>query len=87
MTDTSAKAGTPAQTRMRLLALTIAVLACLPASTIGAQNQSATLRVQVRGPEGPVEDAEVVVAGTTQRTDAAGTTTLVAVPVQSKSPS
>ena len=45
-----------------------------------AQSQTATVRVQVRASEKPVEDAEVVVAGTTHRTDAAGTTTIVTVP-------
>ena len=57
----------------------------LSASTIAAQNQTATLRVQVRAREKPVEDAEVVVAGTTHRTDAAGTTTVSPPPAPSKS--
>ena len=65
---------------MRWLVLTITVLVCLPASTIRAQDQVATLRVQVRASERPVEDAEVVVAGTTHRTDAAGTTTITTKP-------
>ena len=65
---------------MRLLVLTITVLVCFPPATIGAQNQTATVRVQVRASEKPVEDAEVVVAGTTHRTDAAGTTTIITVP-------
>jgi PII-like signaling protein len=65
---------------MRSLVLTIAVLVCFPPPRIGAQNQTATVRVQVRTSEKPVEDAEVVVAGTTHRTDAAGTTTIITVP-------
>jgi outer membrane receptor for ferrienterochelin and colicins len=64
---------------MRSLVLTIAVLVCLPPVTLGAQNQTATVRVQVRASEKPVEDAEVVVAGITYRTDAAGTTTIITV--------
>ena len=45
-----------------------------------APNQTGTIRIQVRAAEKPVEDAEVVVAGATSRTDAAGTTTVVTVP-------
>ena len=59
---------------------TMAVLVCLSPVTFGAQNQTATVRVQVRSSEKPVEDAAVVVAGTTHRTDAAGTTTISIVP-------
>jgi outer membrane receptor for ferrienterochelin and colicins len=65
---------------MRSLVFTIAVLACLPAVTLEAQNQTATVRVQVRASEKPVEDAEVVVAGTTHQTDAAGATTIITLP-------
>ena len=65
---------------MRLLVLTIVVLVCRLPATIRAQNPSATIRVQVRASDKPVEDAEVVVAGKTLRTDAAGTTTITAVP-------
>ena len=65
---------------MRSLMLMIGVLVCYPAATLGAQNQTATVRIQVRASEKPVEDAEVVVADTTHRTDAAGTTTIVTVP-------
>src|SRR4029453_784593 len=39
-----------------------------------------TVRVQVRAADKPVEGAEVVVAGTTHRTDSTGTTTIVTVP-------
>lgn len=40
----------------------------------------ATVRIHVRAAEGLVEGAEVVVAGTTHRTDAAGRTTIVTAP-------
>jgi len=65
---------------MRSLVLTITVLVCFSSVTFGAQNQTATVRVQVRASEKPVEDAEVVVAGTTHRTDAAGATTVITLP-------
>jgi iron complex outermembrane receptor protein len=65
---------------IRLHVLTIAVLVCLLPATIEAQNQSATIRVQVRASEKPVEDAEVVVAGATHRTDAGGAATIVTLP-------
>src|SRR3954468_19257241 len=65
---------------MRLLVLTVIVLACSLTATISAQNQSATIRVQVRASDKPVEDAEVIVAGTTLRTDATGTTTIINIP-------
>jgi outer membrane receptor for ferrienterochelin and colicins len=65
---------------MRLMVLVITVLVCVPLVTFGAQNRTATLRVQVRAAEKPVEDAEVVVAGTTRRTDAAGAATVITVP-------
>ena len=68
----------PAEMCMRLLVSTILVLVCCLPATIGAQTPSATLRVQVRASDKPVEDAEVVVAGKTLRTDAAGTTTITA---------
>jgi hypothetical protein len=58
----------------------LVVLVCYPTATIGAQNQAATVRIQVRASEKPVEDAEVVIAGTTHRTGADGTTTVVTVP-------
>jgi iron complex outermembrane receptor protein len=65
---------------MRLLVLTINVLVYFPPVTLGAQNQTATMRVQVRAAEKPVENAEVLVAGTTHRTDAAGAATIITVP-------
>jgi outer membrane receptor for ferrienterochelin and colicins len=65
---------------MRLLVLVMSVLVCCRAATITAQNQTATVRVQVRAADKPIEGAEVVVAGTTHRTDSTGTTTIVTVP-------
>ena len=65
---------------MRLLVLVMSVLVCCRAATLTAQNQTATVRVQVRAADKPIEDAEVVVAGTTHRTDSTGTTTIVTVP-------
>ena len=65
---------------MRLMVLMVIVLVCCPPATIGAQSQTATVRVQVRAGEKPVRDAEVVVAGTTYRTDAAGATTITTAP-------
>jgi outer membrane receptor for ferrienterochelin and colicins len=60
---------------MRSLLFAISVVVFSQASGIAAQNPTATIRVQVRASEKPVEDAEVVVAGTTRRTDASGTIT------------
>jgi iron complex outermembrane receptor protein len=60
--------------------MTITVLVGFPPVSIAAQNQAATLRVLVRASEKPVEGAEVVVAGSTYRTDEAGTTTIITVP-------
>ncbi len=65
---------------MRFMVLMVIVLVCFPPATIGAQSQTATVRVQVRAGEKPVEDAEVAVAGTTYRTDAAGATTITTAP-------
>ena len=65
---------------MRFVLLVSIVLVCCPPATIGAQSQTATVRVQVRASEKPVENAEVIVAGTTHRTDTAGTTTISVVP-------
>ena len=42
--------------------------------------QAATVRVQARDADKPVDGAEVVVAGATHRTDATGTTTIVTAP-------
>ena len=49
------------------------LLLLLPVATAFAQN--AVVRVEVRSEDGPVRDAEVVVNGATQRTDAQGVTT------------
>lgn len=65
---------------MRALLLAIAVIVFFQVSTISAQNPTATLRVQVRASEKPVEDAQVIVAGTTHNTDVSGTTTILATP-------
>ena len=65
---------------MRSLVLTFTALVCSSAGTIGAQDQTATVRVQVRASDKPVVDAEVVVAGTTHRPGADGTATIVTVP-------
>ena len=65
---------------MRLLVLVMSILVCCRAATITAQNQTATVRVHVNAADKPVEGAEVVVAGTTHRTDSTGTTTIVTVP-------
>jgi iron complex outermembrane receptor protein len=64
---------------MRSLFLATSVLVFSQAS-LAAQGQTGTIRVRVRAAEKPVENAEVVVAGTTHRTDASGTTTVTAVP-------
>ena len=65
---------------MRLLVLVLSILVCCRAATITAQNQTATVRVHVNAAGKPVEGIEVVVAGTTYRTDSTGTTTIVTVP-------
>jgi outer membrane receptor for ferrienterochelin and colicins len=64
--------------RSWLLAMIVVVLS--QASTIGVQNPTSTIRVQVRASEKPVEGAEVIVAGTVHRTDASGTTTVSTIP-------
>jgi iron complex outermembrane receptor protein len=65
---------------MRPLLLAMSVLAFLEAPLPAAQNQPATIRVQVRAAQKPVENAEVVVAGATHRTDPSGTATITAMP-------
>ena len=64
---------------MRSLLFAMCAVVCWQFSA-AAQSQTATVRVQVRASEKAVPDAEVVVAGTTHRTDAAGTTTIITVP-------
>ena len=65
---------------MRSRMLAMSVLVFCQTMTAMAQGQTATVRVQVRASEKPVEEAEVVVAGTTHRTNAAGTTTIITGP-------
>jgi hypothetical protein len=55
--------------------LALVVLVSLQAAVV-TQNQTGTLRVEVRAAQKPLEDAAVIVAGTTRRTDSAGTTTI-----------
>jgi outer membrane receptor for ferrienterochelin and colicins len=64
---------------MRSLLLTMSVAMLAQASTLVAQNLTATIRVEVRVAEKPVEGAEVVVAGATYRTDNSGNVTVTAV--------
>jgi outer membrane receptor for ferrienterochelin and colicins len=52
--------------------LVIHVLVCLCATSVVAQSQLGTIRVQVRVEDKPVEKAEVVVGGASHYTDAAG---------------
>ena len=61
---------------MRSLFFAMGVLVCCQFS-LAAQNQTGTVRVQVRAAQRPIEDAEVIVAGASHRTDASGTTTAV----------
>jgi len=65
---------------MRSLVLAMSVLVSLQASIFAAQNQTGTIRVQVRAAQKPVENAEVVVAGATYRTDSTGTAVVTAAP-------
>jgi outer membrane receptor for ferrienterochelin and colicins len=65
---------------MRRQFLSIGVLACLLVSPVLGQGQVATIRVQVRAAEKPVEDAEVLVAGATHQTDSSGSVTLTVMP-------
>jgi outer membrane receptor for ferrienterochelin and colicins len=54
--------------------LVIHVLVCLCATSVVAQSQLGTIRVEVRGDEKPVEKVEVVVGGASHYTDASGAT-------------
>jgi iron complex outermembrane receptor protein len=65
---------------MRSLLLATSVCVFLPAIMIAGRNQTGTIRVLVRAAEKPVENAEVVVAGATYRTDASGMTTVTTMP-------
>ena len=60
-----------------MIAINIVLLA--HASTLVAQNVTATIRVEVRASEKPVEGAQVVVAGATHRTDSSGLVTVTEV--------
>jgi iron complex outermembrane receptor protein len=60
--------------RLVMFAIGVLVLCQFP---IAAQGQTGTLRVQVRAAQKPIEGAEVVVAGTSIRTDASGTTSVL----------
>ena len=64
--------------RSHVLAAGVFVLAQL--SPLAAQAPTGTVRVQVRASATAVEDAEVIVAATTHRTDASGTTVITAAP-------
>ncbi|HEY9466007.1 MAG TPA: hypothetical protein VIR54_23090, partial [Vicinamibacterales bacterium] len=50
----------------------IVAIVCLLATSLAAHGQWGTIRVQVRAEEKPVEQAEVVVGGASQYTDATG---------------
>jgi len=65
---------------MRLLLLAMSVLQFSQPPAAAGQSETATIRVHVRASENPVEDAEVVVAGASRRTDASGTTTAIIAP-------
>jgi iron complex outermembrane receptor protein len=57
---------------MRQQVIVIVVFVCLQAAPVVAQDQSGTIRVQVRAENKPVEKAEVLVAGAVHHTDATG---------------
>ena len=65
---------------MRALLLAIGLGVFSQASAVAAQNPTATIRVQVRASEKPVEGAEVIAAGVTYRTDSSGNATLATAP-------
>jgi outer membrane receptor for ferrienterochelin and colicins len=58
---------------MRQSVIVVGIIVCLQAASLLAQNQSGTLRVQVRAEDKPVDKAEVLVAGVAHQTDASGT--------------
>jgi outer membrane receptor for ferrienterochelin and colicins len=60
---------------MRSLCFAMTLVCCQ--FSIAAQSQTGTVLVQVRAAQKPIEDAEVIVAGASHRTDASGTTTVV----------
>jgi outer membrane receptor for ferrienterochelin and colicins len=65
---------------MRQRFMTIGALVCLQAATLIGQGQLATIRVHVRAEEKPLENAEVLVAGATHHTDAAGDVVITVAP-------
>jgi outer membrane receptor for ferrienterochelin and colicins len=65
---------------MRALLLAIGLGVFSQPSAVAAQNPTATIRVQVRAAEMPVEGAEVIAAGVTYRTDSSGGATLATAP-------
>jgi iron complex outermembrane receptor protein len=58
---------------MRQCIIVVGIIMCLSAVSLVGQEQSGTLRVQVRAEGQPIEKAEVLVTGATQQTDASGT--------------
>jgi iron complex outermembrane receptor protein len=65
---------------MRLLRLSCAVFVLWQPAAMAAQAQTGTIRVEVRASQKPVQDADVVVAGTAYRTDAFGTAIITIAP-------
>ena len=60
---------------MRSILLAMGVVVCCQIP-IGAQDRLGTVRVSVRAEQKPIENAEVIIAGASHRTDASGTTTV-----------
>ena len=60
--------------------LMVACFCLLNAGAVSGQEQAARLRIEVRSEAGPVRNADVVVNGTTQKTDAQGVTTFTLPP-------
>ena len=65
---------------MRPLTLALGVGVLFLASTVAAQAPTGVISVQVRVSDKPVEGAEVIVAGTTRRTDVSGAATVTTAP-------
>ena len=61
---------------MRSLMFVLGVLVVCQFSA-AAQGQTGTVRVHVQAAQKPIESAEVLIAGTSHRTDASGTATVV----------
>src|SRR5688572_14784032 len=64
------------QSRMRQPVLLTCLLVCLFVAPLVSRQQGATIRVEVRAADKPVENAEVLVAGARRLTDPAGRVTL-----------